>query len=1169
MAPLGNAWHIPNNPQPAGREGMRSPVGSIIPGTEVTVVNGNQFQNGTGSGDQFRAGSLVHFRRRGDDAWSDRQMEFDSQFGNDKFFIARLATAGFQLGDIVEYYLEIAYAPAQHDTTFLCSDGAGASKTVGTKAEAEAALFTIALSPPGEVGKWSDEIKLQNVPIHTHVLPNGLVLYWGRRTTPGDTNLTLNDHLTRTFIFDPATKTDRELLSQPSLIKPSGQRQSINLFCSGHTFLPDGRLMVVGGHLYDGIGINQSSIFNFNDESWTPIQSRPDGETDNNEQDWAGRDGRWYPSVVSLADGRVMTISGSYHTTPLPEPFGAATPDRNQIQINDHGAVWDGENWMPFRDFSNDTSLTMPLFPRLHSAPDGTVFMAGGLAESFTLDVTKTPLDNGSRWQPGPLRAAKARDYAPSVMYDAGKIVFIGGGQNILRDKNGNFISDTTDTGDQGGDPTGIVEAIDLNEKPLAWTQKANMLFPRRQHNGTILPDGTVLVTGGSLRGGFNNLLPGNPVHVAELWDPVKNTWMLLAAETFDRCYHSTSVLLPDATVFSGGGGEYSPDNNDIPNAPQDSHKNAQIFSPPYLFDGTNLAVRPQITKELPPVTYGEKFAVSVDDPAAIKTVTWVRLPSVTHSFDQNQRLNFLTFEASGAGITFTAPKAPKDCPPGHYMLFVLSQKGVPSVAKIVQIKLPASSPARPVPMAVTLKQFKPLPIVSKFEKSKRIAASAEFPSVRVGITATCPYGLSACWGPAHEALQYMTGVRIVRPYANYEDSTALVYLTHPGLPDPNEWRWEFAEYANGSHPFRGIEVRLAGRVEETEAGLVMKATDDRPEVLLLPIRPQDKLQWNHSARAVKPLTRRETLAFEKLLGRVRNQAGTPLEARVIGTLKKDGSGFQLYVRITEPLIRRIMHAPMSEIGLRREPAALTEHKGGLAPGFTPDKRNNLADNDGRKIAELSYRNFFLGEWDKSDRKNIDDALTAVMTDKGLNDILAQYFPGQTIRSIPLVSQTLPSPKTGTVSRADVEDLVRQRHADGTLGAADFPNTVFNFLLPRGVILTDDDAPAAEDVVEMKTGGGGDSSLVRPREDDADDSRAGLGGFHGSIEVTAADEKTLTIYYAVGVFSELSNGVPNGIPVFSDPWKNVVATFYHELTEARTDPDVESGNGTGNAALFG
>src|SRR5262249_41115308 len=146
--------------------------------------------------------------------------------------------------------------------------------------------------------------KLKNVPIHTHVLPNGQVLYWGRRKTPGDPKFdSLNEHKTHVFIWDPGTQKDREVTDKPLL----AGGQSVNLFCSGHPFLPDGRLMVVGGHLFDSMGVNQAAIFDYKTESWTPSTTEQPPMTD----------GRWYPSVVTLADGTVLVCSGSYPEPPI------------------------------------------------------------------------------------------------------------------------------------------------------------------------------------------------------------------------------------------------------------------------------------------------------------------------------------------------------------------------------------------------------------------------------------------------------------------------------------------------------------------------------------------------------------------------------------------------------------------------------------------------------------------------------------------------------------------------------------------------------------------------------------------------------------------------------------------------------------------------------------
>ena len=137
--------------------------------------------------------------------------------------------------------------------------------------------------------------------------------------------------------------------------------------------------------------------------------------------------------------------------------------------------------------------------------------------------------------------------------------------------------------------PLSDAAILDLNVPAPQWQATESMKFRRRQHNATLLPDGTVLVTGGTQgsggeTNGFNDLTPGQPIHAAELWNPKTGHWTVMASEDVDRCYHSTAILLPDATVLSAGGGEYAPRNDGVQNDPKDTHKDAQIFKPPYLF---------------------------------------------------------------------------------------------------------------------------------------------------------------------------------------------------------------------------------------------------------------------------------------------------------------------------------------------------------------------------------------------------------------------------------------------------------------------------------------------------------------------------------------------------------------------------------------------------------
>jgi len=226
----------------------------------------------------------------------------------------------------------------------------------------------------------------------------------------------------------------------------------------------------------------------------------------------------------------VLVLSGSYVDPTRP-------PGKQQI-VADLLQVWENDVWKTIRtgDGTPLNFIGLPLYPRVHIASDGRVFMSGTNDRTLLLK-TSAP----GEWTEVGFRGLGNRDYCPALIYKTDKIIYIGGGN----DANTHV-------------PTAQVETIDLGANPRQWRKRTPMSFPRRQHNGLVLPDGTVLVTGGSrggggLNNGFNDLQAGEPVHIAELWDPATDHWTELAAESVDRCYHATTVLLPDATVLSAG----------------------------------------------------------------------------------------------------------------------------------------------------------------------------------------------------------------------------------------------------------------------------------------------------------------------------------------------------------------------------------------------------------------------------------------------------------------------------------------------------------------------------------------------------------------------------------------------------------------------------------------
>jgi len=231
------------------------------------------------------------------------------------------------------------------------------------------------------------------------------------------------------------------------------------------------------------------------------------------------------------------------------------------------------------------------------------------------------------------------------------------------------------------------------------------------------------------------------------------------------------------------------------------------------------------------------------------------------------------------------------------------------------------------------------------------------------------------------------------------------------------------------------------------------------------------------------------------------------------------------------------------------------------APG--PSQSEDLIYRGGRTLADMAFKTFYIGKgWDTppltSARRNLDAALSAAMSDKALNAIVAQYFKGGLITTDAAPSVVLDQPPRELYTKDDIHALAQQVFKDGVLAGLDLKNAVINFILPPKAILSADSASG------NAAPSGADALQGFPEAEEAD-SRHGLGGYHGSIHVTGPGAPT-TIYYAAAVWSEGDNGIP--IPGWA-PWENVCATLYHELNEARTDPDVEEAIRTGKLAWIG
>ncbi|KAF7925190.1 hypothetical protein BELL_0518g00010 [Botrytis elliptica] len=687
-------------------------------------------------------------------------------------------------------------------------------------------------------GEWAPKFKLGNCAIHLHLLPTGKVLYWGRRSAVHSMDYwTLNEHKTHVYILDVDTLESKRTAEDPM----NEDELSVNLFCAGHTFQPDGTLIIFGGHVLDGFGEDQACVYDPFQDRWTVMPMMAAG--------------RWYPSAITLSDGRGLVVSGS--SQDVTNPVINLVP-----QIWDsHSSTW-GIVQTPLVDI-------FALYPRLYHVPDGRIFMAGPLRSSRFLDLNAH--GGHGEWSSdadSPFRNAGQREYAASAMYDSGKILYVGGG---------------------GGDavpPTNAAEIIDLNDPKPRWEYTTEIGHGRRHSFATTLPDGTVLVTGGTKGLGFNDLSPGQPVHEPELWDPTTTEWSTMAPEDDDRCYHHTALLLPDGRVLSAGGGEYDPDNQKRPNEPEHTLITGQIFSPPYLFKGE----RPTVSKPPEVIEYGQQFKVTVGEHDVIGKVSWTRLGSVTHSHNMNQSFQFLRFKTSGTEVTIEAPKNHHLAPPGHYMLFLVSEEGVPAVAPIMLLRPDVEIPVQPqLPPGVSTQNavLERNIGVSLEMRNQKVVSEQEGPPVIVGLTPTCPYGLGACWGGAYEALNNITDIKTVLPRPNATISVAFVYLHDDILPDINVWRKELFEVDGGTYNMRGIEMTLTGVVTKNGTKLTLAGTSTRSEVVLNQFLAGSKLEWDNVAKVPKPLTREEASAYTRLYQTVVSHP-EGLSLQVTGRLQMD-----------------------------------------------------------------------------------------------------------------------------------------------------------------------------------------------------------------------------------------------------------------------------------------
>ena len=458
---------------------------------------------------------------------------------------------------------------------------------------------------PATIGAWGAPFDIGVKGIHSVVLPNGRVLLFSYpyRAVGSDA-----------YEWNPATGATTNV----------SLNWNRDIFCAGHSFLADGRLLLTGGHVHRGafgLGVKNTDIYDPGTRTFTsgPLL----GEE------------RWYPTNVTLPNGRVLVFGG----------FKDVDNSLKANTVDSYDPVANTVTALP-----STASKGYGNYPKLHLLANGKI--------AWT-NQARTQLFNTSSntWAASALTNFGGRgESGSSILLPGSNKMLIFGGPN----------------GSGGGSAT--AEIGDFSGVTPSWRAVGSLNTGRVWGNGVLLPDGKVLAVGGGGGGAYTN-----PVKQAELFDPQTETWTRMATQQGPRVYHSTAVLLPDGRVLSAGHDNGS------------QQTMAEVYSPPYLFKGA----RPTISSAPSTVAYGAQFNVSTPQASSIQKVVLIRPSSTTHSLHEDQRSVELSFTAGAGNLSVTAPANATAAPAGPYMLFLLNSNGVPSVAPFVTV---GNAPTPPPP---------------------------------------------------------------------------------------------------------------------------------------------------------------------------------------------------------------------------------------------------------------------------------------------------------------------------------------------------------------------------------------------------------------------------------------------------------------------------------------
>ena len=492
-------------------------------------------------------------------------------------------------------------------------------------------------------GSWQLGPKTLCTAIHAALLYNGKIYYHaGSDYNPANQNGPY-----KAAILDPATNTQVNI------------PMSEDLWCGGHTQLSNGNLLISGGTLLyvdnspNGTwhGLNVAYEFDVPSQSLVKRQSMAHG--------------RWYPTLMSLPGGNVACFNGL-------DEYGC---DNQLIEIYDQSSKTWSISYNPLSSLvycvGNCSNLpgagspcyggknhgvtprSMSYYPRMHLMPSGLLAVVGMNSTLFTWNPT-----NGVWVTAGSMTDTPSRYYGTSVLLplvndptEQGKILVAGGAPG------------------SGGLAINTCLIITPNGSKLNQRFTASMTYPRFYLNPVILPNGKIVVFGGSTSG---NVIK-HAVYSPEMFDPDTESWTVLPPATVPRLYHSVALLLPDGRVWTAGT-SYSKSTHEL---------RTEIFSPSYVS-----ATRPTILGS--PVIkggYGGSIKIQTPNATNISKVSLVKISTFTHHYNSDQRLIWLQIQSTdSSSVTVKAPINSTFAPPGYYLIHVLDNNSIPSMGAFIRI---------------------------------------------------------------------------------------------------------------------------------------------------------------------------------------------------------------------------------------------------------------------------------------------------------------------------------------------------------------------------------------------------------------------------------------------------------------------------------------------------